>query len=160
MATNKITYATAATITITLDSLASSATAGRESTLVDNTTNLYLDALVTFKIVYPNLAPANHKGIYVFAYGWDGTDYTYPVAGTGDAAVTLDDITTTAYQLPQIGFIPCVQNKTLKSRPFSVAAAFGGVLPQKWGIVALNYSGQTLSTACTARYVGIYNTVS
>jgi len=153
-------YATAATITITTDSLASSATAGRESTVVDNTANLYLDALVTFKIVYPNSAPANHRGIYVFAYAYDGTDYTYPAAGTGDAAVTLDDITTTAYQLPQIGFIPAVQNKTLKSRPFSVASAFGGILPSKWGIVVLNYSGQTLSTGNTCRYVGITNTVN
>lgn len=160
MATVNVAYAAAASITITLDSLASSTTAGRESSVVDNTTNKYLDALVTLKIVYPNLAPANHKGIYVFAYGFDGTDYTYPVAGAGDAAVTLDDITTTAYQLPQIGFVPAVQNKTLKSRPFSVAAAFGGVLPQKWGIVALNYSGQTLSTACTARFVGITTTVA
>lgn len=158
MATVNVAYANAATITLTSDSLASSTTAGRESTVVDNSSNLYLDALVTFKIVYPNSAPANHKGIYVFAYAWDGTDYTYPCTGS-DAAVTLDDITSTAYQLPQIGFIPAVQNKTLYSRPFSVAAGFGGVLPKKWGIVVLNYSGQTLSTGNTCRYIGITNTV-
>ena len=160
MAVQNVAYSAATTITITTDSLASSTTAGRESTLVDNTTTLYLDALVTFKIVYPNLAPANHRGVYVFAYAYDGTDYTYPCAGTGDAGVTLDDITTTAYQLPQIGFIPCVQNKTLKSRPFSVASAFGGVLPSKWGIAVLNYSGQTLSTGNTCRFVGITTTVA
>lgn len=160
MASVNITYSAATTVTITTDSLGSSTTAGRESSVVDNTSTLYQDALVTFKIVYPNSAPANHKGIYVFAYAWDGTDYTYPVAGSGDAAVTLDDITTTAYQLPQIGFIPAVQNKTLKSRPFSVAAAFGGVLPQKWGIVVLNYSGQTLSTGNTCRFVGVTTTVA
>lgn len=159
MAIVKVQYSAATTITITTDSLASSTTAGRESTVVDNTTTLYQDALVTFKIVYPNSAPSVHRGIYVFAYAWDGTDYTYPVAGNGDAAVTLDDITTTAYQLPQIGFIPAVQNKTLTSRPFSVATAFGGILPQKWGIVVLNYSGQTLSTGNTCRFVGLNSTV-
>lgn len=160
MATQNIAYSAATTITITTDSLGSSTTAGRESTVVDNQTTKYLDALVTFKIVYPNSATANHKGIYVFAYAWDGTDYTYPCAGTGDAGVTLDDITTTAYQLPQIGFIPCVINKTLLSRPFSVASAFGGVLPSKWGIAVLNYSGQTLSTGNTCRFVGITTTVA
>ena len=160
MATVNLSYSAAATITITTDSLASSTTAGRESTVVDNTTNKYLDALVTFKIVYPNLAPANYTGLFVFAYAWDGTDYTSPAAGTGDAAVTLTNITTTAYQLPQIGFIPMVQNSTIRSRPFSVASAFGGILPQKWGIVVLNYSGQTLSTGNTCRYVGITQTVN
>lgn len=159
MATVNVAYGTATTISLTSDSLASSATAGRESTVVDNSSNLYLDALVTFKIVYPNSAPANHKGIYVFAYAWDGTDYTYPCTGS-DAAVTLDDITTTAYQLAQIGFIPAVQNKTLYSRPFSVASAFGGVLPKKWGVAILNYSGQTLSTGNTCRYQGITTTVA
>lgn len=160
MAVVNVSYSAATSITLTTDSLTSSATAGRESTVVDNTTTKYLDALVTFKIVYPNSAPSLYQGVFVFAYAWDGTDYTSPVAGTGDAAVTLTNITTTAYQLPQIGFIPMVQNTTIKSRPFSVASAFGGILPSKWGIVVLNYSGQTLSTGNTCRFVGITQTVN
>ena len=152
MADIKSKYGTATSITCTINSLASSSTAGRESTAVDNTTNLYLDALVTVKLVYPNLAPANDKAVYIWAYGWDETNYTGGCTGS-DAAYTRDDPTV----LRLIGVVPTpTQNKTYYGGPFSVAAAFGGILPSKWGIVVQNYSGQTLSTGCTATYVGIH----
>ena len=151
-ATIKSLYANAASITCAINSLASSATAGRESTAIDNSSNLYLDALVTVKIVFPNSAPANDKAVYIWAYGWDGTNYTGGCTGS-DAAYTRDDPTV----LRLIGVVPIpTQNKTYYGGPFSVAAAFGGILPSKWGIVVQNYAGQTLSSGCTATYVGVY----
>lgn len=153
----KIAYASRAQITITLASLASSATAGRESTYVDNATNLYDDALVTLDIVFPNSAPANHKGVYIFGYGYDGSDYGGYATGS-DAAYTFDDITTTGQNLPLLKFVTMVQNKTQKCQ-FTVAAGFGGILPLRWGLVALNYSGQTL-TSGEAYYQGIYYNVA
>lgn len=144
-------------ITWTLDSLASSATAGRESTAVDNSSNLFDDALVTIVLPYPNSAPANSKGIFIFAYGYDGTTYDGYATGS-DAAYTFDDITANGQNLKQLGFITAIQNKTLRAT-FAVASAFGGVLPRGWGLVALNHSGQTLSTSCTAYYRGKYGTV-
>lgn len=158
MADTKLAYGSRTSITCTLDSLASSATAGRQSDRVDNSSNKYLDAIVDVKIVYPNSAPANHKGIYVFAFGYDGTNND-GYAGASDAAYTFDDITTTGQNLKPLGFITAVQNKTQIAK-FNVAAAFGGVLPPGWGLVFLNYSGQTLSSGCTVAYTAVYATVT
>lgn len=158
MASIKLAYGSRTAITWTLNSLASSATAGRESTVVDNTSDLFEDALVTIVIDYPNSAPANDLGLYIFAYGYDGTDYDGYATGT-DAAYTFDDITANGQNLKQVGFMTMIQNKIQKAT-FAIAPAFGGVLPNKWGLVGLNYSGQTFdSSGCTAYYRGVYHTV-
>ena len=160
MASTKLTFGTATAFTITLNSLASSGTAGRESTVVDNTSDLFLDALVEVRINYPNSAPANDKAIYVYAYGsLDGTNYPEALTGS-DAAYTFKGSAgalTTALRL--IGVIPAVQNTDLRFGPFAVAPAFGGIMPAKWGIAVLNYSGQTLAASnCAAQYRGVYAT--
>ena len=146
---------TAQAIAITLNSLASSATAGRESTAIDNTSNRFLDALVQVKINFPNSAPANDKAIYVYAYGTaDTTTPSYSAGVTGsDAAYTMDD--PTVLRLIDVVPIP-TQNKVYTSQPVSVAAAFGGVLPPKWGIMVRNYAGQTLAASGnSAWYQGV-----
>jgi hypothetical protein len=39
---------------------------------------------------------------------------------------------------------------------FSVAAAFGGILPQKWGIIVLNSSGGTFdASTASVEYQGV-----
>src|SRR5678815_260973 len=68
MANYKVAYATSAAYTITLASLASSATAGRESTVISNTTNLYLDYLIGGKITV-GTTPTINTTIEVWAYG-------------------------------------------------------------------------------------------
>lgn len=153
MADIKTKYAAAASLTITLNSLASSATAGRESTYVDNATNLYLDAMVTLALSYINSATANDKTVYVWAYGYDNTSaYTGGVTGS-DAAYTRKDPTS----LRLIGTAFATLNTTDLAGPFSVAAAFGGILPVRWGIVVQNYTGQTLqSSGNSASFVGIH----
>ena len=143
-------------LTVTLASLASSATAGRESTAVDNRTNLFLDALVTVKIKLTTGTPGNDKAVYVYAYGSvdDGTTYPDAVTGT-DAAITLND----PVNLRLIGVINAVaQSTTYKSGPFSVAAAFGGVLPAFWGIVIRNYTGIAF-TATGGDHAAVYQGV-
>ncbi len=152
MATVKVSFpATATAITCTITSLASSGTAGRASTAVDNTTNLDDDALVMLAINYPNSVPANDKAIYVYAYGsYDGSTYPEGVTGS-DAAYTFQGAAgalLTAHRL--IGVIPAVQNVSANYGPFAVSPAFGGILPSKWGIIVLNYSGQTLGASATS----------
>lgn len=141
----KTKYGTAGVaVTITLASLASAAAAGRESTVVDNTTNLFLDALVMLQVTLQAGTPANDKAVYVYAYGTADADTPiYPDAVTGaDAAITLRDPTT----LKLIGVIPTpTGGVSYRSMPMSVAAAFGGVVPRKWGIVVRNYTGIALS---------------
>lgn len=157
MADVKEALGSATAMTITLNSLGSSATAARESTVVDNGTNKYLDALVEVLLNYPNSAPANDQAVTVYAYGTlDGTNYSGGATGS-DAAYTMRTPTV----LAQLGVIPTpTQNITYRSRPFSVAQAFGGVMPVKWGIIVVNFSGQTLAgSGNSAQYQGYYQTV-
>lgn len=154
MSTLNIAYGTATAITWTLDSLASSTTAGRECTAIDNTTTKADDYRIKIKIVYPNSAPAGEKTLYIYAAGWDGTDYTGGLTGS-DAAYTFDDITTTPspMKLALAGYM--VQNKTRVFEISSINTVFSGVVPSKFGLVAINNSGQTLSTSCSATYQAI-----
>jgi hypothetical protein len=161
MANIKTAYGNEATMTVTsLHSLANSPTAGWQSTAVDNTSDLYLDAMVYFVIDFANTAPANSRGVYVYAYSGIGSSYTNPASGS-EGTITLPDVTANALSLRQIGFIPYVtQDEVVESAHFSVAAGFGGIMPQKWGIVLMNHSGAALAgSGNTAKYYGVYSTV-
>lgn len=163
----KEAFQTEQTMTVTnLHSLASSATAGWSSASVDNSANLYLDALVMIHIAAVNTAPASDQSIYVFAYGsTDGTIFTSTGTSGGtvgtEGSLTFPSISTLAQNMPLIGIIPYpVQNKALDSGPFSVAAAFGGVLPVAWGVAILNFAGLTLAASGnTVKYRGVYNSI-
>lgn len=157
----KQAFGASAALTITLASLASSATAARESTAVDNTSNLFLDTLVQVKIKLQTGTPANDKAVYIYAYGSeDGTDYTADVSGS-DAAYTLRAPT----NLRLLGIIQCPDSGglTYRSHPMSIREAFGGVMPRKWGIVVRNYTGVTFDSTGgnhEATYSGVYLTVN
>jgi hypothetical protein len=166
MASIKQVFATAVSLTLTSANLANSATAGWQSDAQDNTTNLYLDALVQVKLAAVNTAPANSKAIFLYAYGVsDGstTDYT----GTGDTnasgtvgTITFPDITTNAIPMPLLGIIPYpVQNKAINSSVFSIAKCFGGILPAKYGICMINHTGMTLSVT-SIKITPVYATVA
>lgn len=145
MADIKTKYGTEAqTITITLNTLGSAA--ARESAVVDNNVNLYRDVLVMMKVKnHASSAPTGDKAVYVYVYGTvDAAAPLYPDAVTGaDAAITLDSPT----HLRPLGvllFTAAAQTK--KAGPWSIAAAFGGRVPQKWGIVVQNSTGSSLDT--------------
>ena len=155
-----LTYSTETTLTITLASLTSSATAGRESFQVNNTSNNYLDAMVYLEI--PTLATttsANDKAIYVYAYGGvSGDDFTDTATGS-DAAITLK--TPTNLKLIQVISTPDTST-TYKAMIGSVANSFGGNLPPNWGIVVQNFSALTFNATennFTKYYVGVRNTI-
>lgn len=155
--TDKIAYGTSTAITCTVASLASSATAGRGSAAVDNSSNLFDDALVTCAFKTSSSALANDKTVYVYVYGSeDGTIYSGSTAeaeGT-DAAVTLDAPTNLRGPIP----IACPAVSQTYRAVFSIAQFFGGVLPKKWGLVVQNYTGQALDSTGgnhTMQYTGI-----
>ncbi len=144
--TLKQQFGTSTSITCTLASLASSATAGRGSAAVDNTTNLADDAMLTISVKTSASALANDKACYVYLYGSeDGTVYSGSSAeapGT-DAAVTIDAPTNLIGPL----MISCPASSTTYTLVIgSVAALFGGVMPRKWGFVLRNYTGQALDS--------------
>lgn len=159
MASIKVEYGTSTSLTLTLASLASSATAGQESTAVDNTSDKFIDVLVQVKTAIQTGSPANDKAVYVYAYGSeDGSTYTDNATGS-NAAITLRAPT----NLRLIGVIACPDSGALtyESQPMSVASAFGGIMPRKWGIVVRNYTGLALSSTegdHSYKYTGVYYT--
>ncbi len=160
MTTVKIAYGSETSITWTAlhasTSLCSaSATAARECTAIDNTSTLADDYQIAVSIVFPNSAPGSDKTVYIYAGAYQGASLGYQGGLTGsDAAITLDDVTTTPSPLRLAGSFFQVQNKTRVFTIPSIATVFGGNVPPKFGLVLVNYSGQTLTTV-TASYVAM-----
>lgn len=140
-------------ITCTITSLTN--TSARQSTAVDNTTNLFIDALValTIKTNASGTSATGHVDVYAYATVDGGSTYTDGATGS-DGSFTP----TSPTNLRLIGSINCVANAaTYQGGPFSVAAAFGGVLPAKWGIVVINNTSATLDASVgSAQYQGVY----
>ncbi len=130
----------------------------RQSTAVDNTSNLFQDVLVFIKIKSgaSGTSASGVVNVYVFATVDGGTTYTEN-AGASDASITL----TSPPNARLIGQLNVVANATTYySALMSVAAAFGGVMPDHWGIIIENKTGGTLDTteANHAKlYQGVYS---
>jgi hypothetical protein len=157
MADIKSKYGTSGqSLTITINGLANDAK--RESTAVDNSTSCFLDALVQVRIA-TNTATAStgDKSVYVYAYGSadGGTSCSGNASGT-DAAFGTDPQQLNNCRLIGMVYAP-TQNTIYESDLMSIASAFGGALPSRWGIIVHNKTGQTLkSSDCSALYQGIY----
>lgn len=159
MAVTKITYATSTGITCSLASLGSGL--AQESTALDNTTNLYDDAMVYLAIKsHESTTPTGDACCYVYAYGSeDGTNYNDTCTGS-NAAVTL----TSPTNLRLLGTVSMPAAATTYKQIFpSVALSFGGIMPRKWGIVVKNSTGAALDATegdHTKSYTGITWTTS
>jgi hypothetical protein len=161
LASIKLAFGAVQTMTVTnLHSLASSTTTGAwQSAFVDNAANLYLDALVVVTLVGPATVSSD-KAAYVYAYGSIDGGTTYPDAVSGsEGALTF---TSDPPNLRPIGTIPMpVNSGTFKSEPMSVAAAFGGILPGRWGVAIRNASGGALAASGNAvKYQEVYATAA
>lgn len=137
MADVKQAFAASSALTITLAGLVTSATlvAGQESTAVDETTNLYLDELVAGKITTGTGPTAGT--IEVWAYGQLEDTPTYPDVLDGtDSAETFTSVDIKRSALKLLASIPtdATANRTYYFGPVSIAAAFGGSLPKRWGV--------------------------
>jgi len=152
MATVTTNYTAAASLTLTVTSLADGGY--RESTAVDNSSNKYVDAIVGGKIQIG--APSADGTIAIYAYGsYDGTEYTAGVTGT-DGTITWGTTGSTGLDgfnnLPLLGVVSVDatdDNDDCRWGPFSVAQAFGGVLPTKWGVIVKNSTGASLHATGT-----------
>lgn len=133
-------FATSTGITCSLASLADNT--ARESTAIDNSTNLYEDALVYLAVKLQAGTPTGEKAIFVYVYGSeDGTNYTDNATGS-NASITMRSPT----NLIPIGVIATPDSGALTYKGvFSVAKAFDGILPRKWGIVVENQTGVAFS---------------
>lgn len=167
MANIKLAYSASADLDVTnLHAIASSAThvSGWESDVIDNTTDLHLDKLISGKItvesaglaageiriwVVPMLDDTNWPG------GFDGTDSaeTTPLDdanGTAAGAVLLKSIATDT-----------TASQVYYFHQLSVAAAFGGVLPKKFVVFITQSTGANLEgSGNQVTHYGVYNTVA
>jgi hypothetical protein len=147
-------YAAAATIfaTTDLDSLASSTTwvAGRESNVIDNTTNKYLDALLSGRFKANNTAPtAGQIQVWVGELLND-TEYPDVLDGTGSAeTITSVGIRNASMKLAMAIDTDTTSNRIYEFSGVSVAALFGGVMPPKWFVFVAHSMVQTLNTTST-----------
>lgn len=142
-------------ITITMNGLADDAK--RESAAIDNATNCFLDALVQVKVATNTTTDSTgDESIYVYAYGTSdgGTSYSGNASGS-DAAFGTDPQQLDNCKLIGVIHAP-TKDKIYESEPMSIASAFGR-LPQRWGIIVHNRTGQTLKNSdCSAFYQGTY----
>lgn len=164
MATSTVNYSSNTAITMDLSALGSSGpfTTGRESSQVDNTTNKYVDVLVSGSVSVGTTPTANTT-IAIYVYGADTSLATTPIDvldGTDSAETLTNTGILNALRLGATIAVPAntsdVQYFVL---PFSVASLFGGVVPKFWGLfvthnTAVNLRSNAINTN-SFEYVGI-----
>jgi hypothetical protein len=136
MSTVKQIVGTRTSLTVTGLSTLASATYV-QSNDYDCTTNQPLDLLVELAAT-PGTVSGNKQAVLFATASLDGTNYsTGPTSGT---------TTTDEADLVYLGTLPLNTNATLQRKLFSVAAAFGGVLPAHVKFVVKNDSGAAFTT--------------
>lgn len=166
MADRKIAYASSASVTCTLASLASDTNllAGRESNEVSNTSNLYLDYILAGKVT-TGTSPTASRNIEVWVIPL-AEDSTYPDVFDGTDS---NETATTRDMLASYGV--CVANmlttntsdRTYWFSGVSVRRALGGTLPKKFVVFVVHNTGVNLNSTAGnhAIYVtGTYETVT
>jgi hypothetical protein len=149
MADLKLSYPAASDLTITLASLGSDTNllTGRESATIDNSTNLYLDYLISGKIT-AGTSPTASRSIEVWAVGsWDGTNWPDVFDGTDSAeTITSADIKASVCRFVAAMATANTTDRTYHFGPVSLAAAFGGTLPPKFVLFVTHSTGVNLNS--------------
>ena len=166
MADLKLSYPAASDLSITLASLASDTNllTGRESATIDNSTNLYLDILISGKIT-AGTSPTASRSIEVWAVGsWDGTNWPDVFDGTESAeTITSADIKASVARYLAAMATANTSDRAYHFGPVSLASAFGGTLPPKVVLFVTHSTGQNLnSTAANhqIRLQPVYQTIN
>lgn len=158
MATASPVYGTPTAMTITLASLASDTNllAGRESTALDQKDSLdAVDVLVGGKVT-TGTSPTASRQIEVWAYGsYDDSEFNDACTGA-DGNRTL--VTKSLLRLLTVIPTNNTSDRAYKWGPFSIAQAFGGVVPVQFGIFVVHNTGVNLN-ATGGNHEAVYTTV-
>lgn len=165
MATLTINYSANTAITMDLANLGTSATfvQGRESNQIDNTTNKFVDAIVSGQVSVGSVAPTTNTQINIYVWGADTSLATTPldVLDGVDSAETLANVgIRDALRLGASINVPVATTDfAYIVLPFSVASLFGGILPKFWGLFVAHNTGQNLRNNAvntnSFEYVGV-----
>lgn len=157
-----LNYGTSTSITIgsAIGGLANSTTSVVQTEAVTTpTTNNIVDCIVRVTIKGAGTV-ASPFAANVFVFGSeDGT--TFPddataTVTTGALTLSANGSNLTAKFLGQVA-VPTAAS--YDSQPWSIAAAFGGILPRKWGLIIQNQTGASLDATAsnhTASYTPVY----
>lgn len=156
----KIAYSASANLTVTnLNSLASSQTwvAGWESDVIDNTSNLYTDILMSGKFT---VASSNNQAGQINWYIGtllDDSTYMDVLDGT-ESTETFPDTEERdgALVIAKVMAVDTSAGAVIYSGQFSVASLFGGTLPKKF----VNFISLNPTTTTTAGLAASGNQVS
>ena len=177
MATQSDLYSSVTAFVLTGASLADKA--AREGTLVANSTNLYIDMLLSGKITTGAAISAGN--CYILLSSSDATNISYPATGA-DAGITPGSLALASLELLASPYVPPFQKvpgtelvfftklstagtaagAAFTFQNLSVAAAFNGQIPiGGWAPVLVNMSGQALSaTATVFNWTGVKYTIA
>ena len=145
-------------MTMTLASLASDTNlvAGRQSTVVDQKdTDDAIDCIIG-GLVTTGTSPTNNRQIGIFLFGsYDDTNFSGAAGGT-DANLTA--VSTSLFKF--LLWIPTnnTSNRAHNWGPFSVAQAFGGIIPPQWGVWIVHNTGVALNST-SGNHELVYTTV-
>lgn len=162
----KVAYAASAAYTITLTSLATSATliAGRQSTPISNTTNLYDDYLVGGRIT-SGTTPTVDKTIEVWLFGSVNDTPTYPDQFStldADRSVTSVNVKKSVVRLLDRMFVDATTDRVNWFGPVGIKQHFGGYLPKNHGLWVVHDCVAALNATAgnhVLSYTGCFNTV-
>jgi len=161
MAVITVTYAGASNLTITSWGTGLAADQWGFSAIVDNTTNKYIDALVGGLLEVGTTTPAAGDSLDVYAYGSYDEATSTALTGAIDAlyaGTDTEETEGTDFQKENLKLLTSVSaeaNVGYHWGPVSVAQAFGGILPPKWGLVLHNNGSATMASGSVAEYNGI-----
>jgi hypothetical protein len=145
--TIKVWYRGTTSMTVThLQSLANSSstsTGNWASAAVDNTTNMDVDEQVYVQVTTGSSGVSSTGTVIVYAYGCLGeTSICSDGLSGGEGTVVYSS---TSPNLMKLGSCNVTANSTMYvCGPYSIANAFGGAVPARWGISLENLTGTAL----------------
>jgi hypothetical protein len=162
----KLAHGASAAFTFGFENLASSATyvAGRESTAVSNTSNLYLDYFIGGKAT-AGTSPTAARVMLFFAYGSvnDTPLYVDVLDGTDSAeTITSTDILNAAVKKIMQTGTSNTSDRVYWFSPTSLGEVYGWILPKNFGLYGAHDTGVNTNTTASNHafyYTGVYMTV-
>jgi hypothetical protein len=149
MTESKVTYGPVNTLTASIWGLPNGG--WWQTAAVDNSSNLFIDVQVGGKLTVS--ITTTPVGVSIYAYGLRGDDGEYSGQAAGAAGSYTPVANTAGMQLRLLdvvaGSVTLSAQATLGYGPYSIAQAFGGVVPKKWGLIFQNQTGQNLDSTAS-----------
>jgi hypothetical protein len=152
------TYSANTAITLDLSSLGQSTTfvAGRECTQIDNTSTMYIDAIVNVLGITGSASTATiGQGINIYVWGAD-TSLATTAIDTLDGTDSAETITLPTLQSLRFAGRAYTTVTTASQvyyfMPFTIAQLFGGVMPKFWGLFVATDLAGGLAASMSAKF--------